>query len=456
MDESASPSASPAVDEKSIRITGFASGGEGVGRLPDGRVVFVEGGVPGERVELLDLQPGKKLLRARAGRVLEEGRDRVEPRCPHFGTCGGCRWQHVRYEAQLAAKRQIVIDALRRIGGIELAEELEIVPSPDAWGYRARARWIESEDGFGYRIRGSRSPSPVECCPVLVPAAEAALVERVAERKREPASVDPAQAGDASRPDPRRPSPHGASPSRRRASRSGGRAKEWVVTVGSTGPALVSRAGTSRQARRDRQDARAEGPRAVSIEACGEKLRVSAESFVQGNALLWDTLAQAVVDACTTSLEPIASARFVELYAGIGFFTIPLARRFASGLALESDRSGLADLAFNLRRAGLSETVEILAGRVEARGDLASRLEPAQVLLVDPPRTGLDAKVREAIAAKGPPRLVYVSCDPGTLARDLRALQSAGYAIASIRAFDLFPQTPHVETIVRLERTSSD
>jgi 23S rRNA (uracil1939-C5)-methyltransferase len=450
MVEGASSSLSPD-DDTSIRITGFASGGEGVGRLSDGRVVFVEGGVPGDLVELLDVRRSQKLLRARAGRLLEASRDRAEPRCPHFGTCGGCRWQHVRYEAQLAAKRQIVIDALRRIGGITVATDLEIVPSPDAYGYRARARWVESEQGIGYRVRGSRSASPVECCPVLVPAAEAALIERVSGRRTGAGPVTPphdAEAADSSASDPR--SAPTSSRTRSPGSRAR-RAKEWVVTVGSTGPALVTQAGTSRQARRDRQ-----GLRAVSIEVCGEKLRVSGESFVQGNALLWDALARSVVEACTTSLDQIEAARFVELYAGIGFFTIPLARRFAGGVALESDRSGLADLAFNLRAGGVSEAVEILAGRVEARGDLGARFEQAGVLLVDPPRTGLDAKVRDAIAAQGPPRLVYVSCDPATLARDLRTLRAAGYEIAALRAFDLFPQTPHVETIVRLERAPRD
>lgn len=441
--------------DASVVITGFASGGEGVGRLSDGRVVFVEGGIPGERVELLDVRRQKKLLRARAGRVVLAGRDRVEPRCVHFGACGGCRWQHVRYSAQLAAKRQIVIDALRRIGGFDVDEDaLEIVPSPDAYGYRARARWVESVDGLGYRVRGSRSVSPVESCPVLVPAAEAALVERVSSLATGPDAEG--QSGSDAISHPVHPESHAPAPASAPApkpspGRGAGRrrAREWVVTVGSEGPALVRRAGQGRQARQDRQ-----GPRAVSIEACGETLRVSAESFVQGNALLWDALASAVLEACTTALEASEGKRFVELYAGIGFFTLPLARRFARGLALESDHSGLADLTYNLRRAGLAEKVEVLAGRVETRGDLGARLEGADLLLVDPPRVGLEARVLEAIAAFGPPRVVYVSCDPGTLARDLRALAAAGYEIASLRAFDLFPQTPHVETIVRLERAT--
>lgn len=424
-----STQADPADDERSVRITGFASGGDGVGRLPDGRVVFVDGGIPGERVELLDVRTHKRVLRARAGQIVEAGSDRVEPRCAHFGTCGGCRWQHVRYSAQLDAKRQIVLDALKRIGGISLEEKIEIVPSPDAYAYRARARWIESVEGFGYRVRGSKLPSPVDVCPVLVPTAEAALIARVAARQAQPVASPPED---------------GVHGSKRR------RAKEWVVTAGSEGPALVSRSGAGSSAR-----ARREKPESVSIEVGGESLRVSGESFVQGNALLWDSLASAVRAECLVDLAGVATARFVELYAGIGFFTLGLAREFASGLALESDRSALADLAFNLRRADLAGRVEILSGRVETRGDLAARIESGDVLLVDPPRMGLDPAVREAIAAKGPSRVVYVSCDPATLARDLRELGAAGYRIASLRAFDLFPQTPHVESVVRLDRNPS-
>lgn len=413
-------------EDGSVWITGFASGGDGVGRLSDGRVVFVDGGIPGERIELLDVRTHKKVLRARAGRILEAGSDRVEPRCVHFGTCGGCRWQHVRYAAQLDAKRQIVVDALKRIGGISLEEKIEIVSSPDPYGYRARARWIESADGFGYRVRGSKTLSPVEVCPVLVPSAEAALVERVAKRGANSAQ-SPAE-------DP-------ATGARSR------RAREWVVTAGSDGPALVCQSGAG-------PHARAKGDRSgsVLIEVAGESLRVSGESFVQGNALLWESLANTVRTECGLGLPQASKARFVELYAGIGFFTLGLAREFEGGVALESDRSALADLAFNLRRAGLTDRVEVLSGRVETRGDLGARIESGSVLLVDPPRIGLDVAVREAISSRGPARVVYVSCDPATLARDLRDLVAAGYQIASLRAFDLFPQTPHVESVVRLER----
>ena len=128
-----------------LRVTGLASGGDAVGRLADGRVVFVDGGVPGDCVELADLTVHKKMIKARIGRLVEPSTDRVQPRCPHFGPCGGCRWQHVRYGAQLDAKRTIVRDALERIGGLVFEKDIEIIASPYPYGYRARARLVESQ-----------------------------------------------------------------------------------------------------------------------------------------------------------------------------------------------------------------------------------------------------------------------------------------------------------------------
>jgi 23S rRNA (uracil1939-C5)-methyltransferase len=193
----------------------------------------------------------------------------------------------------------------------------------------------------------------------------------------------------------------------------------------------------------------------VTLEVLGERLRASSGSFIQGNALLWDVLAEEVRSQCTAERGDGGESppeHFIELYAGIGFLTLPLARRGLTGVVIESDRSALADLGANLASGGLAKQVEVLRGRVEARGDLAKLFAAADVLLTDPPRVGLESTVRDAIASAGPPRLVYVSCDPATLARDLKAFVDAGYELESLRALDLFPQTPHVEVVARLER----
>jgi 23S rRNA (uracil1939-C5)-methyltransferase len=421
----------PSSDPSSLRVTGLASGGDGVGRLSDGRVVFVDGGVPGDLVELVDLTTRKKLARARVGRLLEPSPDRVEPRCSHFDVCGGCRWQHVRYEAQLEAKRKIVRDALERIGGLVLERDVEILGSPDPYAYRARARLVESEGRVGYRIRGSHAIQGINECPILVPSSREALIQL----SRSVASVARHSAAEES----------GTKTRPRRAS------TEWILSAGTAGPAIVAevhRKTGGKGAARIPQES-------VTLDVLGESLRASSESFIQGNALMWDALAGEVRLQCTTPDGESSPKRFVELYAGIGFLTIPLARCGLSGVAIESDRSALADLATNLAGCGLEKQVEIVRGRVEARRDLAKRFALADVLLMDPPRVGLEAITRDAIIAAAPKRLVYVSCDPATLARDLRVFTSSGYALVSVRALDLFPQTPHVEIVARLARVDS-
>jgi len=419
--------ASPEVAGEVVTIGGLAAGGDGVARLSDGRVVFVEGAAPGDQVSLRDFRAGRRMARARVARVLRPGPDRVEAPCPHFEHCGGCRWQHVRYEAQLEAKRAIVRDALERIGGLSLDGGPEIVASPNAYHYRARARLVEQEGRIGFRVRGSNRVVPIEVCPVLVPEAEAAVETLVANGRR-------------------RERPAAEAKPRRRVS-----TREWELLVGSEGSARVVRVGSRGEV--------LDGGQRVEIRVLGERVEVSPGSFAQGNALLWDALAREVVSQCTAAgvaapakAEP--PRRFVELFAGVGFLTLPLARRGLEGTAIESGRSALSDLAANLARAGLTERVEILAGRAERRAELAARLADSDLLLVDPPRSGLDEVLRRQVAESGPARVVYVSCDPATLARDLRPLLAAGYRVASLRALDLFPQTPHVEVVARLERAT--
>ena len=425
---------SVSTDPGPLRVTGLASGGDGVGRLSDGRVVFVDGGVPGDLLELVDFVAKKKMARARVGRVLEPSPDRTQPRCSHFDACGGCRWQHVRYEAQLDAKRSIVRDALERIGGLVLEHDIEILGSPDPYGYRARARLVESGGTVGYRMRGSHVIQGIDECPILVPAAQEALgrvVRSDADEGRHPDNANTNANTNVETP---------ASMRKRNS------ITEWIVSAGTSGSATVHKVSGSREAPVERDS--------VTLEVLGERLRAGSGSFIQGNALLWDALAEEVRSQCTVSDGESSPERFVELYAGVGFLTLPLARRGLSGVAIESDRSALADLAANLSASGLAKQVEIVRGRVETRGDLAKLFKRADVLLVDPPRVGVEATVRDAIASAGPTRLVYVSCDPATLARDLRVFSNAGYELCSVRALDLFPQTPHVEVVARFERRS--
>ena len=227
-----------------------------------------------------------------------------------------------------------------------------------------------------------------------------------------------------------------------------------MITAGREGPArveAVEEGGEIGAAREVGGSGEAQRPEIV-LEVLGERLRVGGPGFIQGNALLWERLASEVVDCCLRPRAERMPSRFVELYAGIGFFTLPLARRGLSGIAVESDRRAVADLVFNLAQAGLADAAIAIEAQVEHQIDLPTWLADAELLLVDPPRVGLAAAVRESIAKSGPGIVVYVSCDPATLARDLKTLVASGYRVASVLAFDLFPQTPHVETVVRLER----
>lgn len=434
---------------ESIEITGLSSEGEGVGRLEDGRVAFVDGGVPGDRVELRDIEARKKFVRARVAKILSPSPDRIPAPCPHFEACGGCRWQNIRYEAQLSAKRSIVTNALERIGGLEAYDEegVDIVASPEPYGYRARARWVEAPEGLGYRERGSREIHAVDSCPVLLPTAEAALASRTAmivagtvvPSAQGAAIVEKVEKAGASKAAAGRAKKSKEKQGRRK------RPNEWVVTVGSNGEAVVVRASATGGRGGERPDSET-----VTLEVLGESLRISGDSFVQGNALLWEPLAEAVRDLCVAPLIAGKPTRLVELYCGAGFFTIPIARAGLTIAAFESDRAALADLGCNLRRARLDRGVNVVPGRVETRRDLDRRLKEGDVVLVDPPRTGLEDAVCEAIAAAAPERVVYLSCNPATLARDLKKLVSAGYKVGKPKIFDLFPQTPHVETLVEI------
>ena len=170
-----------------LRVTGLSSGGEGVARMPDGRVVFIDGGVPGDLIEIADLTSRKRMARASIGRIVERSPDRGEPRCSHFGHCGGCRWQHIQYAAQRDAKRTLVRDALERIGGFKIVDEIDVIGSPDPYSYRARARLVESRGRLGYRMRGSHDLQGIVECPILVPPGTgcAGRTARVSQRRSE-------------------------------------------------------------------------------------------------------------------------------------------------------------------------------------------------------------------------------------------------------------------------------
>ena len=377
-----------------LHIDALAAGGDGVGRLADGRVVFVPLAAPGDRVRARLVSLRSRFARAELDRVLEPGPARVAPVCPVFGACGGCAWQHVVYDAQCEAKRAIVEDALRRIGRLA-PPEVDFVRSPRPLAYRARTRVLVEGGRVGYRRRASRELCAVEACPVLVPVVDDALRRLVA--------APPAEDG------------------------------EWELAAGAAGAVAHPLRGPGE---------------ALEIAAGGGSLRISPGVFFQAHAGLRERLLEALARSAG------AGALALELYAGAGFFTLSLARTFARVVAVEGEPDAAADLRHNAARAALSG-VAVVESRVEealADADLLGGARPDAVVL-DPPRTGLAPGAAGRIAALAPRRIVYLSCDPATLARDAAALVAAGYALEGVVAFDLFPQTPHVEVLARLAPT---
>jgi len=378
-----------------LTVERLASGGEGVARAPDGRVVFVPATVPGDVVDVRVVEEHKRFARAALERVVEPGPERVAPACALVGTCGGCTWQHLEYTAQCRAKAERVRETFARVAGLEVPEPVGCTPSPVPLGYRSRAR-VGFRDGVvGFRRAGSHRLCAADRCPVLVPALEEAL--------RGLATAPPSGDG------------------------------ELTLAAGDDGTVCITGDGRPGNA--------------ITIDAAGHTVEVSPGVFFQANAPLRSGLATAVHEAAGTG------ARALELFAGSGFFTLGLAARFERVLVVEAQGRATRDLACNLAQNGL-RNVEVVTGVAERQlaGPRLAGYAP-DVVVLDPPRKGLGRVSVERLASFAAPRIVYVSCDPATHARDVSRLAVAGgYALRHLQAFDLFPQTPHVEAIAVLER----
>ncbi len=379
--------------ELELEVERLAAGGDGVGRAPDGRVVFVPFTAPGDRVRVRVVEERRRYLRARVLELLAAGPGRTDPLCAVFGSCGGCSWQHLDYPTQLDAKADILRDAFARIAHVTPPASLEIVPSPRPYGYRGRARLQVRGGRVGFLRRRSHAVCATARCPVLAPELDGALASL--------AAAPPEHEG------------------------------EWEIAVGSDDHGFAS-------------SLPPDAPRpAVELQVGEDRLRVSAGVFAQANVPLRGALVAAVAAAAGRGGEAL------ELHAGAGLFTLALARRFEQVVAVETDAAAVADLEVNLARAGLSG-VTVLGTSAEAA--LEEPPGRPEVVVLDPPRTGLAAGSAEALARLGAARIVYVSCDPATLARDVGVCADRGWNLASLKGFDLFPQTAHVEALAVLER----
>lgn len=422
-------------DVLEVAVERIVPGGAGLGHA-GGLTLFVPLAAPGDRLRVRVERVKGRVGFAALVEIIAPGADRIEPPCPYFGRCGGCDFQQLSYEAQLRAKVDIVADCLRRIARLAPPAEIHITPSPAAWAYRSRARWQHDATNrrLGYYELASHRVCDVAACPVVLPEVQDALTRLRAAFVDEPtrADSDATNAGDmraetaeAARP-PSAVNFRGDADARGHAA-----AAEFQAVAGDDGVSLLPPL-----AEGDRHE------RARTV--AGERYTFDAECFFQINHALLEPLVAAAVGGARGESA-------VDLYCGVGLFTLPLARRFARVHGVEGNASAAAYARRNLSDAQLSNASVETAPVGDWLLRRARALAPADFVLLDPPRAGA-AEAVEGIIALRPRRVTYVSCDPATLARDLRALCDGGYTLDSLSAFDMFPQTHHVETVARLSR----
>ena len=401
-----------------VEILRLAAGGDGIGKLSDGRTVFVPRTAPEDLVQIIDLREHKRFARARLDRVLRASPRRVEPRCPHYvrDDCGGCQLQHIDTEAQLGARRTFVGDALRRIAKREVADP-PIAPAQTTYDYRTKLTL--HADAGGRRIglhRYDRAGQifDLEWCHITVPVLMDLWQAVRALRRLLPPQLEQVVL---------------------RLDRGGGR--HLVIRVGE-GEVWSGAERLGREIQKRGAPAtiwyQPHGGVARAVVGAGEAF--PATVFEQVHPEMGDR----VRDFAVTQLGDVTGKKVWDLYAGIGETTAELVARGAQVESVELDRRAVAEAE---RRGPMARRH---SGRVE---DLLPELKRPDLVITNPPRTGMDERVSSALERIRPQRVVYISCDPATLARDLQRLVS--FQLMLVQAFDLFPQTTHVETVAVLE-----
>ena len=380
--------------QETLTIEKLVHGGEGLARL-EGKVVLIPYVLPGEIVQAKVERVKKDLFRGRLIEVISPSAARVSPPCPYFMHCGGCHYQHANTTYQVEQKVSILREALRRVGKIEFSGEIPSI-SGDPWGYRNRVQLHIEDGGVGYFEHGSHSLCAIDSCAVACPLLNDAFEKLNGESFLHLTTTVEFFANDT----------------------------ETQVHVQDHIPAkayrLFESLGTT-------------GP----IDYGG--FRVSPNSFFQVNRFLIDALVQ-------TATGDREGDWAVDLYAGVGLFSARLSERFKIVTAVESSRAAFQDLLYNIERRTLPVTAENKSAE-EYLGNLA---QTPELIMADPPRTGLGKEVVRELTRIRAPQLTIVSCDPATLARDLQGLLAGCYRIDQITMVDLFPQTFHVETVVHL------
>jgi 23S rRNA (uracil1939-C5)-methyltransferase len=427
-----------------VEITKPLYGGQFLARY-EGKAMFVPLALPGERVSVRITEDKKSYSVAEPLETVLISADRTAPKCPHFGTCGGCNYQHATYESQLAMKETILRETLTR-SGVTPTEKIDVL-SADPWAYRNRIRLgFDAQGNPGYRGRRSHAIVPISECPIAAPALVSAA-QVIAEfcRKASPAL----RLSEVSLFCNHDESAILATLFAASADRGPGQ-KEVESICAEIAKQIPSIKGVDSVAEAGENQPPSTlakwGDASITYRVGGFDYRVDQRAFFQVNRFLIGALIDRVVAQHTGSVA-------WDLFAGVGLFARQLAKCFEKVVAVESAPNSIAALEANLNgttgSAVRATTLDFLRHAVQP-GKRAGIIEKPDLVVVDPPRTGLGPEVTAFLSQIAPATIVYVSCDPATLGRDLKALLESGYSIRSIALADLFPQTYHLESVVKL------
>ncbi len=431
-------------DELRLSIEKLVYGGDGLAHA-DGNTVFVPYVLPGEEVRAAAKSKKKKMVWTQLLEVTSSATERIKAKCPHFQTCGGCHYQHIPATEQLRLKKEILRETLSRLGGISWDGPIQ-EHSAEPYGYRNRAQWALRDAkprAIGYFLPESSVIVPIDECPVLSPALartfeqlqnmtrSGVLPEKILEIEAFADSTDTKIALNVA------------------FSKFPGPAKDLATALQQAMPQIDSLLLLDESKNRFELT----GPGYLFHEAGGFRFRVSHLSFFQVNRFLIGDLLQTMTAGAKGDVA-------LDLYAGVGFFTLPLARTFRKVVSVDANLAATRDLYANAESAG----VTITSHNEHAEEFLRKTDEKPDFVSLDPPRAGLGVETAAKLAALGAPEIAYLSCDPSTLARDLAVLTGSSkkataesgnairYEISEMHLFDLFPQTFHIETLVRLRR----
>lgn len=401
--------------EHVVRLTNYIFGGDCLGRLPDGRAVFVPFTIPGELVRIQLVEEKRSYCRAAVLEIIEPSPQRINPLCSHFGECGGCQYQHIPYTEQLALKTSILKDQLERVGELKEVCVLPCVAAPEPFHYRNYVQFHQTPTGqLGYFKANPHEVFPVRECFLLEKALgelwpllsfdESQDFERVSLRKG---------AGD----------------------------DIQIILEGAepTAPELlVEDLPVSVVYRFDEQATVLAGSEFTTHEINGNVFLVSSGSFFQVNSMV----AARMVEKLLASLRLNAISNVLDVYCGVGLFSKFIAPVVDRVVGVESSPDACGDFAVNLDEF---ENVELYQAQAEQVLPLL-KYKPEAVIL-DPPRSGIGRRAMDGLLQLSPATVAYVSCDPATLARDARKLIDGGYSLMEVTPFDMFPQTSHVESV---------